>query len=555
LALLAWRVGASPWQGLRAREGDDEEPRLLEQGPLLAEVDEHVDHDSDYWKDQGEMCMQVKNCFCLRHTLARMNNVCGWCDKTDEPMLGSADGPRSPLICSKWIFSHADCPYLWCAEDWGFGRFFGLVSPLVVFGLAWHFAGGAEEPLRQPQKPQFLLCRVTLAEFSKGLRGNRQRMISAPLQNYFPFAPRLGHLLREIMKSSVLQQSLTHSVRIGFFMSVFYTAVRVSPAFVDKLQYQVLRATLEEFKRFSGALRVSVGFLFSFYALGRVSWWWNVIDICRSMQGRTHDIALILGGHSAVNDCPQARDASKQEKWLEAKWNVYRFLMLSWVLCYRPLSADFRLVTFEDLVDVGLLEESEKDILRECAHARKAPLKWASTWISHHVEDEQVRTLMLDKLCALRGTMGALHDACELRAPMSFEGLMYTLVVAWVYTIPFWNLDYLDDRRVVLEHNVTIPTLTAICTAQFYLSMVALLEIFKDPFGVSRDGLSVETIFLETETTTWDYLTAPAADCLEHALCGERFTLPTGDVAGVALGRLSGSLEVEVLHGSARRAP
>jgi len=357
------------------------------------------------------------------------------------------------------------------------------------------------------------------------------------------------------MKSSVLQQSLTHSVRIGFFMSVFYTAVRVSPAFVDKLQYQVLRATLEEFKRFSGALRVSVGFLFSFYALGRVSWWWNVIDICRSMQGRTHDIALILGGHSAVNDCPQARDASKQEKWLEAKWNVYRFLMLSWVLCYRPLSADFRLVTFEDLVDVGLLEESEKDILRECAHARKAPLKWASTWISHHVEDEQVRTLMLDKLCALRGTMGALHDACELRAPMSFEGLMYTLVVAWVYTIPFWNLDYLDDRRVVLEHNVTIPTLTAICTAQFYLSMVALLEIFKDPFGVSRDGLSVETIFLETETTTWDYLTAPAADCLEHALCGERFTLPTGDVAGVALGRLSGSLEVEVLHGSARRAP
>jgi hypothetical protein len=500
--------------------------------------------------------MKVQDCFCLRHTLAEMNNVCGWCAKTGKPMLGSPDGPRSPDTCSKWIFENGSCPHLWCRDDWGFGRFFGLIFPPVLFGVAWLFAGRAESPPRQPEKPKFLLRKVTLAEFSKGLRGTRQQTISAPFQNYFPFAPRLGHLLREIMRSTVLQKSLTHSVNIGFFMSLFYTAVRVSPVVLDKLQYQVLRATLEDVKRFAGALRVSVGFLFSFYALGRVGWWWNVIDICRSMQGRSHDLGLILGGYSSVNDCPQSGNASTQQRWLEAKWNLYRFIMLSWIMCYRSLSADFKLITLEDLVDAGLLEESEKEILRECVHVRKAPLKWASTWIQHHVEEEQVRTLMLDKLCALRGTMGALHDACELRAPMSFEGLMYTLVVAWVYTIPFWSLEYLDDRRVVLEHNTIIPTMIAICTAQFYLSMVGLLEIFKDPFGVSRDALSVQTIFLETETTTWDFLTIPAAECLEHTLCDERFTLPASGIEGVARSRLgTGSLEVEIPQAGARKAP
>lgn len=462
----------------------------------------------------------------MRHTLVEMNNVCGWCDTTSAPMLGSPDGPRGDQTCSRWIWKHQDCPVYRCMEDWTFVRIVGLILPPLGFGLAWLYAELNRAHPRQPELPHFLQRKFTFAEFSKGLGGSRQTMRSTPFQSYFPFAPRLSHLILQMMRNTLLTQSLIHSLRLGFFMSLFYQALHISPAVLDNIQYKVLKATLEDGKRLSSALKVSVGILFSFYALGRVGWWWTVIDWCRNMQGRTHDIGLIIGGYTAVKECPQAGKASKKEQWLEAKWNLYRFIMLSWIMCYRSLSADFKLIELGDLVDAGLLEPSEKAIISECAHGRKAPLKWISTWVGYHVKDVRVRALVLDKLCALRGTMGGLHDACELRAPMSFEGLMYTLVVAWVYSIPFQRLVDIDDRKVVLEQGVVIPTLTSICTCIFYMFILALLETFKDPFGLSKDALSVETIFLETETTTWDYLTVPAPACLEHTLCSERLTLP-----------------------------
>jgi len=435
---------------------------------------------------------------------------------------------------------HQDCPVLRCMEDWTPLRIVGLVVPPLLFGLAWLVAEIHRAPPLQPQMPRFVQRKVTFAEFSKGLRGERQTMLSTPFQSYFPFAPRLSHLLLQMLRNSLLQQSLIHSLRLGFFMSLFYQMLHISPAVINNDNYKFLTATLLDVKGLSSALQVSVGILFSFYALGRVGWWWSVIDCCRSMQGRTHDIALIIGGYTAVREYPQAGNASKREQWMEAKWNLYRFLMLSWIMCYRSLSAEFKLIELDDLVVAGLLEPSEKAIIIECAHGRKTPLKWLSTWVGYHVRDVRVRALVLDKLCALRGTMAGLHDACELRAPLSFEGLMYTLVVAWVYTIPFQRLVDLDDRRLVLEQGVVISTVTSICTTIFYMFILALLETFKDPFGLSRDALSVETVFLETETTTWDYLTIPAPACLDHTLCSERLTLPRaklGDAARRGLDR------------------
>lgn len=455
-------------------------------------------------------------------------------------MLGSSEGPHGHETCARWIWLHQDCPVLRCMEDWTPLRIVGLVVPPLLFGLAWLVAEIHRAPPLQPQMPRFVQRKVTFAEFSKGLRGERQTMLSTPFQSYFPFAPRLSHLLLQMLRNSLLQQSLIHSLRLGFFMSLFYQMLHISPAVINNDNYKFLTATLLDVKGLSSALQVSVGILFSFYALGRVGWWWSVIDCCRSMQGRTHDIALIIGGYTAVREYPQAGNASKREQWMEAKWNLYRFLMLSWIMCYRSLSAEFKLIELDDLVVAGLLEPSEKAIIIECAHGRKTPLKWLSTWVGYHVRDVRVRALVLDKLCALRGTMAGLHDACELRAPLSFEGLMYTLVVAWVYTIPFQRLVDLDDRRLVLEQGVVISTVTSICTTIFYMFILALLETFKDPFGLSRDALSVETVFLETETTTWDYLTIPAPACLDHTLCSERLTLPRaklGDAARRGLDR------------------
>lgn len=323
-------------------------------------------------------------------------------------------------------------------------------------------------------------------------------------------------------------------------MSMFYTVLRLLPLVCDRLTFELVSDTLNEIRNLSVHLEVGVGFLFSFYALGRVSWWWEVISHCRSMQGRSHDLAMMIGGYSTVKECPsEGGGTDTKATWLDAKWDFFRHLMLAWLLCFRGLSADFGTVTLDDIQAAGLMNENESEIIQKSENPRKVPLKWLAAWIEHHIEDMTVRALVMDKLCGLRGAMASLGDAVELRAPMSFEGLMYTLVMAWVTTIPFGHLKDLDDRRVVLEQNVFIPVFGAMCTCGFYMSMVALLETFKQPFGTSRDSLNADTLILETETSVWDYMTAPSPDCFDRILIAERYKLsdeskPTEEQSGHA---------------------
>jgi len=341
-------------------------------------------------------------------------------------------------------------------------------------------------------------------------------------------------LLQRISQGSVVELVLVNAIRFGFIMSVFYTVLRLTPLVMTDPNFKVFSATLEEVRDLSSTLKVSVGFLFSFYALGRISWWWQVIDCCRSMQGRSHDLALIIGGVSAVKAVPAGskQAGGSQATWLEAKWNFYRFLLVDWILTFRGLSPDFARVTMDDLKDVGFVEGQEPEVIEKSTHPREIAIKWMATWIEHHIQDDTVRALAMEKLCGLRGAEGALHDTCELRAPMSFEGLMYTLVIAWVCTLPFGRLMEVGSRKIVLEQNVFIPVLSTICTYSFYMAMVAMLECFKEPFGNSKDGLNTETLVLETETTVWDYLTSPAPACLEHTLTTERFALPPPEQGG-----------------------
>jgi len=479
---------------------------------------------------QGELeqvCGDIKQCFCMKNTLYHMNNVCGWCESTQTAMTGTSSGPEDHEVpCNQWIWSHRDCPYLRCDEDWSWKAMFGLLGPPMFYTLAWGCAILYFTPTREVQKPATMQYKRTLENFAKGLTGERARKHKEPFQQYFPYKPRLSFLIGRLFGTAALQQVLGQSLKFGCFMSVFYTVLRLLPMVCDRLTFELVSSTLNEIKTLSGHLEVAVGFLFSFYALGRVSWWWEVISHCRSMQGRTHDLAMMIGGYSTVKECPsEGGGTDTKATWLDAKWNFFRHLMLAWLLCFRGLSPDFGTVTLEDIQAAGLMNENESEIIQKSEHIRKVPLKWLAAWVEHYIEDMTVRALVMDKLCGLRGAMASLHDAVELRAPMSFEGLMYTLVMAWVTTIPFGRLKELDDRRVVLEENVLIPVFGAVCTYGFYISMVALLETFKQPFGTSRDSLNADTLILETETSVWDYMTAPSPDCFNGILIAERHKL------------------------------
>eukprot|EP00930_Biecheleria_cincta_P083513 TRINITY_DN73079_c0_g1_i1.p1 TRINITY_DN73079_c0_g1~~TRINITY_DN73079_c0_g1_i1.p1 ORF type:complete len:540 (-),score=66.89 TRINITY_DN73079_c0_g1_i1:146-1765(-) len=483
------------------------------------------DADPTHTEKHKALCSAVTQCYCMRYTLHQMNNVCGWCESDRTPMLGNVDGP-SEGTCGHWVWSYRDCPTLYCEGDWKKTVFMlDVMYPPIVFCVLWLYLSCVAKPNPEPQKPALMDTTRTRDEFAKGLLYERAKPKIDPFQVYFPYVPRLSSLLSIMLEGSVLKAVAGDAMRFGFIVSLLYTLLRFVPGLVEKQHYLVMAATLEEVKGLSATLQLSVGFLFSFYALGRVGWWWQVMDYCRCMQGRSHDLAMIIGGYTAVREIPKG-SASKQVSWLESKWHFYRLHMASWIACFRGLSPDFGQITLDDMRDIGFLEEQEVKILEKSTHIRKVLLKWLAVWIEHHIEDMTVRQLAMDKLCGLRGAMASLHDACELRAPMSFEGLMYTLVLAWVSTIPFGRLHDIADRTLILDQNVMIPTFSAVCTYAFFMSMIGLLEAFKDPFGKTRDGLNAETLFLETETSVHDYFTAPVPECFDHMLISEKFTLP-----------------------------
>merc|ERR1712226_882491 len=117
----------------------------------------------------------------------------------------------------------------------------------------------------------------------------------------------------------------------------------------------------------------------------------------RIIQGRSHDIAMLVGGAVATEDHGDATS------WWSAKWHLYRFQLLVFILTFRPLASSLKEITYEDLQTAGLLEENEKLLLRKCIHPRKLALKWISIWVSGYVQDGFLRSLILDKLCGLRG--------------------------------------------------------------------------------------------------------------------------------------------------------
>lgn len=316
------------------------------------------------------------------------------------------------------------------------------------------------------------------------------------------------------------------------------------PIFMTKLQYDVMSATLEEVRRLTETLNMIVGFLFSFYALGRVGWWWAVLDYARGIQGRLDDLAVILGGFTGTHEPPASEH---DDGWLEPKWQFYRFELLAFILCFKPLSPTFGQIELIDLADMGLLEEYEGQILERSVHKRKVVLKWMAMWIEHHVSDITVRALAMEKLCGLRGWFASLHDMIEQRAPWSLEALLYLVVHLWVLTIPFNSLHGVHDRTVVVESGNFLTAIRCSVGAFFYYSFLTLLETFKHPFSISTDTLKPEVIFQECETSIIDYLTSPVPKCLEP-ICKDKIYFPPSTPETPEGGREYFEIEPPGLH-------
>lgn len=467
-----------------------------------------------------EKCHAFKECFCIRHSFYDINNVCGWCESLKRPMVGSPNAPdASEGECAWWIFYAQDCPYLHCSEDIGHVLMWVLVVPISSFAAL----AGLVNFLIRPRDhavvidPGFVEVERTLDEFKNGLWGTRTQKPRKTYQLTWEMGSSTLLVLQRLADSTSLWKAFGRVSTGGVAAATFMTFMRLCPMFMDAHTFKMLGVFMAQSQETVGTLKMILGLLFSFYALGRVGWWWHVMDCGRTIQGRTHDIAMLVGGAGS------SEDHSDQEEWWQKKWTLFRHLMLAFFLCYRPLVPGFQQISDDQLVKLGLAEAEELAILRKSMYPRKVTLKWISLWVEGNIQDKHLRQLIQDKLCGLRAGFATLHDTLEVRAPWTFEALLYVMVYLWVFLMPLGIINANSDRLLVMDTPIFLPTLNFMIVAAFYLTMLNLLEAFKDPFGTHTDSMHVQTLFLETEASVVDYLTSPVTTHLK-SVCKDTLT-------------------------------
>eukprot|EP00929_Paragymnodinium_shiwhaense_P112670 TRINITY_DN80938_c0_g1_i1.p1 TRINITY_DN80938_c0_g1~~TRINITY_DN80938_c0_g1_i1.p1 ORF type:complete len:546 (+),score=35.10 TRINITY_DN80938_c0_g1_i1:206-1639(+) len=453
-----------------------------------------------------------------------MSDVCGWCESRKTTLVGTKDGPESKEgPCSFWIFYHDTCPQLYCPDDWTLSWKMMRVAPIAIY-IAMVVCAHAcmVGKLEPPSRSSVLEPSRSLEQFKKGLWGGRAQLSAELFQKHWDTQSLRSagptymiSVLIAFGASTTLRDVIRRVSIYGAVVSVVLSVVSLSPIFFTRTTFISMGQAFEGLHGIAAALKYITGFVFSFYSLGRVGWWWEIMNQARIIQGRSHDIAMLVGGAVATED------HGDLTSWWSAKWHLYRFQLLVFILSFRPLAPSLKAITYDDLQSAGLLEENEKVSLRKSIHPRKLALKWLSTWVSGYVQDGHLRSLILDKICGLRGACASLHDTVEQRAPYSFEAILYPTIWLWLVLLPVEEINSLTDRKTLLEGGVLLPTLKCMIVAAVYMALIDLLEGFKDPFGQHSDSMSVESILLETETTIVDYLTSPMSDSVLH-VCKEQ---------------------------------
>jgi len=140
---------------------------------------------------------------------------------------------------------------------------------------------------------------------------------------------------------------------------------------------------------------------------------------------------------------------------------------------------------------------------------------WVSQWIHDNVQDAAAKQQAFMSHRELRSAAAGVSDLVLLRAPVSFESLLYVVVYALCLLLPFGpsQIDY-EDRAAVLTGGHVAIALGDGVLVSFYVSLLHLLYHLQAPFdniGAPHDCLNPVAIMISTERKIRDYLAGPKA--------------------------------------------
>lgn len=227
-------------------------------------------------------------------------------------------------------------------------------------------------------------------------------------------------------------------------------------------------------------------FLLTFFVGQAYNFWRTFYDIGRKIQGRLNDIGLLLATHAA-RDERDGRYTSEAASFLEdVAYYLRNFHVFVWACHARRFRVLLTDRGLNRMVERGVLRRSDLEALEKLSipptQKHIVFLEWTVVRIREAMRRNRGRRpileggpgleqVLLDKVCAVRGTYGSIGDNLDGRMPLAYAHFVQILVDSFLWFAP---LAQYADLEVFSILSVGILTL-------FYSGLLDLAKVFLDP--------------------------------------------------------------------------
>ena len=251
---------------------------------------------------------------------------------------------------------------------------------------------------------------------------------------------------------------------------------------------------LQMVHRIWGYLQGLTTFILTFFLNQSFSFWREIYELGRGIQGRMNDFNLVL-----ATTATRTKDGSytaKSESLLE---DVGQYSRLFHALFWAAYARRFRVLQtkagLERMASRGLMTSKQLEVLLQLDlpedQRHSACVEWMMVRTDRAIEDGTLisdaahRQMLIANICTLRSTFATIGDKLDGRMPLAYTHFVQILVDAFVWTAPIALYPELGAWSVICVGVLTL----------FYTGLLDLAKIFLDP--LNNEDFYQNSIFMD----------------------------------------------------------
>ena len=232
-----------------------------------------------------------------------------------------------------------------------------------------------------------------------------------------------------------------------------------------------------------------------------VTLWRRFVEQGTLIQGRIHDICIMLGG-AVINP-----DDISTRKIL---YRIYRYITVAHFLCYSSLNKNLSEKKIHDLIDFGLLTSNEILILKKASNkARDTICGWISQEVQeglrNNIFDSTANAPLIHAIARYRGYLGQLHDFFDFANPNIWASNMMLVVNTNIILLTLglpWIL-YIKSTTVYIPW---ITTFAVCISCLCYWTTIEMIIKLENCYEGEEDVINPDSFIAGSEQTAFALL-------------------------------------------------